>query len=117
MRSRGSRGTRRSKHVVTGLALALVAVFVTACGTDNGATGGTLRYGYDFDAQWTNTFDVSKSQGDCDQVITYFIYDTLLHKTAGGELRPGLASAWELPAAANGHELDLTLRPGLTFSN
>lgn len=117
MRNRGSRRTRWSKHVVTGLALTLVSVTVAACGTDNGATGGTLRYGYDFDAQWTNTFDVSKSQGDCDQVITYFIYDSLLHKTPGGQLEPGLATAWDLPVAAKGHELDLTLRPGLTFSD
>jgi ABC-type transport system substrate-binding protein len=117
MRSRGNARTLRRKRVFTGLALALTVVTVAACGTDNGATGGTLRYGYDFDAQWTNTFDISKSQGDCDQVITYFIYDSLLHKTPGGQLEPGIASAWELPPAAQGHELDLTIRPNLTFSD
>ena len=106
-----------SKIVATGFAFALVSVMVAACGTDNGATGGVLRYGYDFDAQWTNTFDVSKSQGDCDQIITSFIYDSLLHKTPGGKLEPGLASSWTIPAAAKGRELDLTLRPGLKFSN
>ena len=93
MRRRRASRSPVSKVVVTGFAFALASVMVAACGTDNGATGGILRYGYDFDAQWTNTFDVSKSQGDCDQIITYFIYDSLLHKTPGGKLEPGLASS------------------------
>jgi len=97
--------------------MGLVVSTLAACGTDNGGSGGTLRYGYDFDAQWTNTFDVSKSNGNCDQVVTYFIYDTLLHRTPGGQLEPGLASAWTIPADKNGNEIDLTLRPNLKFTD
>jgi ABC-type transport system substrate-binding protein len=111
-----TRRGHRARHFSTiaavwGLALGLLA----ACGTDTGSSGGMLRYGYDFDAQFTNTFDVSKSNGDCDQVITQFIYDSLLRKDAAKKLHPALATEWNLPPG--GKEIDLTLRPGMKFSD
>src|SRR5262249_4638207 len=84
--------------------------------TDSGGSAGVLRYGYDLSAQF-QTFDVSKSQTNCDVVPTYYIYDTLIHKDPEGNLLPGLASSWTIPADKKGFELDLTLRPNLTFTH
>ena len=98
MRNRGATKTRFA-------AAALLAFAITgaaACGTDSGGQAGVLRYGYDLNAQFTGTFDNSKSTGNCDAVVTYFIYDTLIHKDANGNLQPGLASAWSIPADKKG---------------
>ena len=88
------RGTWRSVALV-GAALGMFAV--TACtGADSGSGGGKLlRYGYDLSAQFTNTFDPAKSTGDCDQVVTHFIYDSLLRRDENtGAPMPGLAKSW-----------------------
>ena len=74
-----------------------------------------LRYGYDFDAQFTGTFDPSKSNGDCDQIITTLIYDTLVHRNIKGELLPGLATKWQIDPPGN--KVEIWIRPGVTFSD
>jgi peptide/nickel transport system substrate-binding protein len=74
-----------------------------------------LRYGYDFDAQFTGTFDIKKSTGDCDQIITTYIYDTLVHKDANGNLQPGLAERWQIDKPGN--KVELWIRPGVKFSD
>ena len=109
----------------TGLALALVA---TACGgggssgggggggsTVAGGSSGVLKYGYDFDAQFTGTFDNSKSTGNCDQIITSFIYDSLIHKDDNGNLVPGLAVKFQLDPPGN--KIELWARTGVRFSD
>jgi peptide/nickel transport system substrate-binding protein len=102
-----------------GLALALV---VASCGgggdsTDSGggASKGVIRYGYDFDAQFTGTFDISKSTGDCDQIVTTHIYDTLVHKDTKGNLKPGLLERWQIDPPGN--KVQLWVRPGVKFSD
>jgi peptide/nickel transport system substrate-binding protein len=117
MRSRGTGRKQLRPKFAAAAALAIAITAAAACGSDSGGGAGVLRYGYDFDAQFTGTFDTAKSTGDCDQVITNYIYDTLLHKTPGGELKPGLATEWTIPAAKKGTELDLTIRPNLTFTD
>ena len=103
------------------LAVALVAA---ACGGGssggsggNGKTksGGVIRYGYDFDAQFTGTFDSSKSNGDCDQIITTLIYDTLVHRNLKGELLPGLAERWQIDRPGN--KIEIWVRKGVQFSD
>jgi ABC-type transport system substrate-binding protein len=112
MRYRGATKTRLAAAVLLAFAVSAGA----ACGTDSGGSAGVLRYGYDLSAQF-QTFDNSKSQTNCDVVVTYYIYDSLIHKDAEGNLQPGLASAWSIPADKNGFELDLTLRPNLKFTD
>jgi peptide/nickel transport system substrate-binding protein len=119
---RGSRrGQRGSALTACALALALLAA---ACGgggsggstnANTSKSGGVLRYGYDFDAQFTGTFDNSKSTGDCDQIITTFIYDTLLHRDASGNLVPGLAQRFQVDPPGN--KIELWIRPGVQFSD
>ena len=83
--------------------------------TGRTGNGGVLRYGYDFDAQFTGTFDPSKSNGDCDQIITTLIYDTLVHRNIKGELLPGLAERWQIDPPGN--KIELWIRPGVKFSD
>jgi len=77
------RGARRRSWRTLGVALVAVgATALTGCtGADSGGDAGNkLRYGYDLSAQFTNTFDPAKSTGDCDQIVTHFIYDSLLRR-------------------------------------
>jgi peptide/nickel transport system substrate-binding protein len=115
-------GQRGSLLTSCALALALVAAACSGGGssgtpgaTKGGAGGGVLRYGYDFDAQFTGTFDPSKSNGDCDQIITTLIYDTLVHKNIKGELLPGLAQRWQIDPPGN--KIELWIRKGVQFSD
>jgi peptide/nickel transport system substrate-binding protein len=110
--------TKAFRHrLAPALVLAFAITAGAACGTDSGGTAGVLRYGYDLSAQFTGTFDVSKTTGNCDMVVTYFIYDTLLHRDTDGNLQPGLATAWSVPADKHGTELDLTIRRNLKFTD
>src|SRR4051812_44317286 len=95
------------------VAIALATALMAACGGSGGDSGsggggdgkGVLRYGYDFDAQFTGTFDNAKSTGDCDQIVTGYIYDTLLHKDVNGNLQPGLAERYKVDPPGNKIEL------------
>ncbi len=90
------------------------AVLAACSGAGSTNAGSSLRYGYDLSAQFTNTFDVSASTGDCDQIALFYIYDTLLHVDhATGKAIPGLAASYELA----GRTLTLHLRPGVAFTD
>ncbi len=110
------RGTRRST-VVIGLAIGVS--LVTACtGADSGSSAGkNLRYGYDLESQFTNTFDPGKSSGDCDQIVTSFIYDSLLRRNPDtGEPIPGLAKSWDVTGDAK-RSITFHLRDDVVFSD
>jgi peptide/nickel transport system substrate-binding protein len=96
--------------------VAVSGVVLMACsgsGTGGSAGSGTLRVGYSFAAEFTNSFDPAKSAGDCDAIVTAPIYDTLIHLSAGGNLEPGLATSWSV----NGDIITINLRSGVKFSN
>jgi peptide/nickel transport system substrate-binding protein len=117
-------GTRRGahRHSWRTLGIALVAVGATALtgctGADSGANAGkTLRYGYDLSAQFTNTFDPAKSTGDCDQIVTHFIYDSLLRRDENtGAPIPGLAKSWDVSGDAK-RSITFHLRDDVQFSD
>jgi len=92
---------------------------LAACtGADSAGGGGTsLRYGYDLSAQFTNTFDPAKSTGDCDQVVTHFIYDSLLRRDENtGKPIPGLATSWDVTGDTK-RSITFHLRDDVVFSD
>jgi ABC-type transport system substrate-binding protein len=94
-------------------------VVVSACtGADSGSNAGkNLRYGYDLSAQFTNTFDPAKSTGDCDQVVTHFIYDSLLRRNENtGAPIPGLAKSWTVSGTTK-RSITFKLRDDVQFSD
>lgn len=114
---------QRRRTVVQLAALGLVVV-TAACTSGSktggsadggGSGGGILKYGHDFDTQFTGTFDIRKSTSDCDQVLLAPIYDSLVHKTADGTLEPGLAEKWEIKAPGN--KVELWIRKDVKFSD
>ena len=114
------RGARSRSWSTLGVALVAVgAVALTGCtGADSGSSaGGSLRYGYDLSAQFTNTFDPAKSTGDCDQVVTHFIYDSLLRRNeTTGEPIPGLAKSWDVTGDAK-RSITFHLRDDVKFTD
>ncbi|MGZ6994879.1 MAG: ABC transporter substrate-binding protein [Acidimicrobiia bacterium] len=102
----------------TALVCAALVVAAAACsGADSNSAGDKVRYGYDLSAQFTNTFDVSKSTGDCDGVPLSFIYDNLLsvdRKTK--ELAPRIATKWEVTGDAK-KQITFTLRDDVSFTD
>jgi peptide/nickel transport system substrate-binding protein len=109
---------RRSRVVglVTVLVLALAACSGASGGSSSGGSGsGTLRYGYDLSAQFTDHFDPAKSTGDCDAIVLRPIYDTLIHRDASGNLQPGLVQKWDI--SSDGKTVTFHIRPGLRFQD
>ncbi len=101
-----------------GRAVVVGTVVLTACtGADSNSGGKNLRYGYDLEAQFTNTFDPAKSTGDCDQIVTGFIYDTLIRRDpkTGGPI-PGVATRWEVEGDAK-RSITFHLRDDVVFSD
>jgi ABC-type transport system substrate-binding protein len=100
-----------------GFAFLVVAAVVAAAGCSGAGgndAGSSLRYGYDLSAQFTNTFDMAKSTGDCDQIPDYYIYDSLLHwDPTTDQPTPGLAESYQL----DGRTLTLKIRPGVKFTD
>ena len=99
----------------------VLAIAASGCTTGSktssgsGASGGVLKYGYDFDAQFTGSFDIRHSTGDCDQILLNPIYDTLLHRTPSGDLIPGIAERFKVDAPGN--KIELWIRKGVKFSD
>lgn len=109
-----SRIMRSRKLIVWGVLVAVSALTLGACsGASSGSPSGVLRVGFDFASDFTNTFDPAKSSGNCDDIVTSPIYDTLIHISAGGQLEPGLLTSWSV----NGDVITLHIRPGVQFSN
>jgi peptide/nickel transport system substrate-binding protein len=116
-------GKAVARQVVRGarglvLAAALALALVSCSGSDSGGSGaananGTLRYGYDLSAQFTDHFDPAKSTGDCDAIVQARIYDTLIHRDVDGNLQPGLAEKWDI--APDGKGITLHIRPDVRF--
>jgi peptide/nickel transport system substrate-binding protein len=105
---------RSRKKIAWAVLITVSAVTLAACsGAGTSAPSGVLRVGYDFASDFTNTFDPAKSSGNCDDIITSPIYDTLIHISAGGQLEPGLLTSWSL----HGDTMIFHIRPGVTFSN
>ena len=94
--------------------IAVGGLATVACG--GGDSGGTsLRYGYDLSAQFTNTFDVAESKGDCDGIPMSYIYSSVLgYDSISGELLPELATKWVIEGGAK-KSITLTLRDDVTF--
>lgn len=105
----------RSHRLMWWGVLGIVSSIVFAACSGAGGTGssGTLRVGYDFSSEFTNSFDPAKSSGNCDAIVTTPIYDTLIHLSPGGALEPGLATSWSI----NGDFITIHIRPGVKFSN
>lgn len=105
-----------ARRAIAGTALCCaVLLTLSACGGGGGsedASGSTVKYGYDLSAQFTNTFNVAKSTGDCDQVPFFMIYDSLMHWD-GTKFSPGLAEKIETDATT----ATITLRDGVTFQD
>ena len=97
------------------------AVLTGCTGADSSGGGGdNLRYGYDLETQFTNTFDPggeNGSTGDCDTIVTSFIYDGLLRRDQEtGESIPGIATSWEVTGDEK-RSITFHLRDDVEFSD
>ena len=105
------------KKVTAVLCGGLLLAAAACSGADSGSAGDKVRYGYDLSAQFTNTFDVSKSTGDCDSIPMSFIYDGLVgFDYVKGEPLPGIATKWVI-TGDDKKTIDFTLRDDVVFSD
>lgn len=111
----------RSGRRVLAVAVALLLCGgAAACGGggDSGGSGGdgdTVRYGVDFELNFTDTFDPRASLSTCDRINLQWIYGTLTRLNESNQPIPGLADSWELDDEAQ--TFTIHLHPGLEFSN
>jgi ABC-type transport system substrate-binding protein len=128
---------RRSLRAKLGAVVVTATAVAAACSSSSGSKGatgtttnvnggattsaapsynpnGSLTYGYDFSAQFSN-IDPGKSQSPCSAIVTAPIFDTLIHRDIHGQLQPGLATSWE--TTVNPNTVTLHLRSGVTFSD
>jgi ABC-type transport system substrate-binding protein len=112
--------SRRTRTAVLAAVIPLLAAACSSGGSkgSNGGGGekGVLRVGYDLSAQFTNTFDPSKSTGDCDDIVTKQIYGQLIGRNTVTETFDpalGFAQSWDIGTKS----LTIHLKPGLKFSD
>ncbi len=114
---------RGRQRVIGATAVLLLTGFAAACGgggdsgggDDGGAEGSTVRYGVDFELNFTDTFDPQHSLSTCDRINLQWIYGTLTRLDENNQPIPGLADSWELDDEAG--TFTIHLHPGLTFSD
>lgn len=106
-----------ARRVTALICATLLAVAAACSGADSGSAGNKVRYGYDLSAQFTNTFDVSKSTGDCDQLPMSFIYDNVLRlDPATKTLLPGVATKWEVTGDKQ-KQITFTIRDDIKYTD
>lgn len=100
--------------LMVGGALAMPAVF--AAGPAEAASGGVVTVGYDMSATINPiSFDpIEFNSSACCYSYDWPIYAGLLRETPSGAYVPDLASSVTIPDSST---LDITLRPGLVYSN
>jgi peptide/nickel transport system substrate-binding protein len=74
-----------------------------------------VRYGVDFELNFTDTFDPQRSLSTCDRIGLEWIYGTLTTLDENNQPQPGLAESWELDDEAQ--TFTIHLQPGLEFSD
>jgi len=104
--------------LLRGLAVAAsVALTATGCSGsstgDSGAAGGTLTV---VSASPPASLDPTKANVGSDNWFVNLTYDTLLRLGPNGQLEPDLATTWGYVGTGN-KVFDLTIRPGVTFSD
>ncbi|MGN9809149.1 ABC transporter substrate-binding protein [Micromonospora sp. BQ11] len=103
-----------SRRALLGGAVALGAVALAGCGTDDGsaagkARGGTLTVGFDNEP---TTLDPALSSAiSSDRNVLNLFYDSLLRQERDGSFVPALAEKWTV----EGLTVTFTLRSGVTF--
>lgn len=119
--ARGATAGSAGRRTVAAL---LVAVAVVAAPTSAGVGAATraatgdgdaiLRMGHVLSSvQGGQPFELDPAKSDLLQIAYLrLIYDTLLHTSADGSLKPGLATAWNVVDEST---IDLELREGVTF--
>jgi peptide/nickel transport system substrate-binding protein len=105
-----------------GIGVALLCATTVACGGGGssgegggGGDGSTVRYGVDFELNFTDTFDPQRSLSTCDRIGLEWIYGTLTTLDEENQPQPGLAESWELDDEAQ--TFTIHLRPDLEFSD
>src|SRR5215203_428848 len=90
---------RRHQALVVGVALVLATTAACGGGGSSGSddgSGDAVRYGVDFELNFTDTFDPQRSLSTCDRINLEWIYGTLTTLDENNQPQPGLAESWEL---------------------
>lgn len=126
----------RTKLLLTGLAIFVMAVFAGACGGDDGpgsaatpaagrtaaasasaqaavAPGGTLRVAFRQDI--TGGFDPGSAGASSELWLSNLIYESLVGANPDSSLRPLLAQSWE--STPDGRTWTFRLRTGVKFTD
>ncbi len=117
MKTKTREAVRRVTMFVMAIGLVVSAQAVAGAGADAAANGGgVLSVGYDLTSSINPiAFDPVQFNGPAGFFsYNWPIYAGLLRETTGGDFVPDLASNVTIP---NSTTIDITVRPGLTYSN
>jgi ABC-type transport system substrate-binding protein len=111
-------GPRTLAAGVGALTLLLVAPLSgggsSAAATSRINPNGVLKYGFDLNNEFANTFDPGTEENDCSYTVYQNIFESV---TAPGQkaISPGVAQSWTI--SNNSSTVTLHIRPNMVFSN
>lgn len=113
LRGRGSIAVGAAVAVLAPVAFTLPATGSASAAPSNVNPNGVLKYGYDLNNEFSNSFDTT-GLNDCSYTVTQNIFQSV---TAPGNfaISGGVAQSWTI--SNNSSTITFHLRPGMVFSN
>jgi len=108
-------GRRPGRGMTVALAMAIVAVGVTACGSSGAATkqASTLTL---YEPSPPTTLNPARSQGPVDTPVVDLAYGNLFYQVSPTEYQPEMAKSFRYVGTGN-REVQIVLRPDVRFSD
>jgi len=76
---------------------------------------GILKYGFDLNNEFANSFDPGSEENDCSYTVYQNIFESVTAPNGNTAIAPGVAQSWTI--SNNSSTVTLHVRPNMVFSN